>query len=690
MSFKRSSVSLITLSAGLSLCFSPSVQANDSKETDLPEITVIGAQEGYKATNISTVGRTQLDASEQPRAIQVYSQQVLEDIQPASIEDIVTLAPNVMYLGDNDGRDNTFVIRGFQNSSLITDGVKFRETISSPELFNVQQVEVLKGADSLLYGAGNPGGLISLTSKRPKDEEHLELVLEGNSNGLISPKIDIGGSNGDGSVSYRLVSVYQNDPGWRDFNNDAERKFIAPSVTVDFNEQTSLTAFAEYTDDKNPNNMGTAIDNNGKPVAPLERINTHPDEVFTTDQTLVGLGLSHRFNEQWSADAQLRYIEGGYDFGTIWLPLGYNAPYYMRVPASQKNEYDETLVQLNLQGDIELAGMRHRISTGIDISDAFARTTGCYDPGSADMLDFDNPVYADKYKNACDTNELPNTLNYSGPGDSIERKGIFVQDAVSVTDQLTISGGLRFEDHKQTAGGGSYSYAADESILLPQLGAQLVINDQLAVFANYSESFEPATARDINGKLLDAEEGKGFDLGLKATLAGGKLNLTAVAFKVVKDNVAQPDPTNILASIASGEQDSKGLELDISGEVTSRLSLLASYGYLKTDDQGKELISAPAHTASLWGNYRVNNNWTLGGGFQYVGERFANSDNSVELDSYTLLNMSVAYELDNWKAQLNVHNLTDEEYIESAWGGTSRSVHPGDPRVATFSVSYSM
>ncbi len=692
----NSLLSSLSVLINVGLIMMPSVHAEEIK--NLEEITVISENEdsSYKTSKSATISRSQLSVDEMPRSVQVFNRKLIDDIQATSIEEIVSYSPNLVYVGTGDGRDNEFSIRGFEFKTLITDGFKFRESISNPEVFNMEQLEVLKGADSLLYGANSPGGLISMTSKRPQRQDQGEIIFETNRYGAINPKLDIGGTlNDEETVRYRLIGVYDDDPGWRDFTHHNKRKFIAPSASIDLTEKATLTMFAEYTDDKRQNDMGTAIDANGQAVAPLEWVNTHPDDQFVTDQLIVGFDVEYAFNNNWSANIRARYLDGGFDYGNLWLPSNYSAPNYTRFVANQSAEYDEKTIQFNLLGDFETGGIRHRVSTGIDISNAFTDYDGCFDPTAPSLLNFSTtPVYPAQPGDACDTSLYPNSFVYTGDGDYVKRRGIFIQDAISLTDHLLINLGLRYEDHSQTSDGGSYSAAVDDSVLLPQIGLIYSITDQHAIYLNYSESFTPATQRDSQGALLDSEEGKGYEIGFKSYFMHEALKLNLAYFDIKKDNVALADPINPFASLSSGKQKSHGVEIDLIGRVLPKLDLIASYGYLKTEDQGsnpgKELINAPRHTVSLWANYDIAPKWTLGAGIRHVASRYATYDNTAKLESFTLLNAGVTYAHNaKWRMRLNLNNITDEEYIESAQGGLARLVYPGEPFNATASVSYS-
>ena len=203
---------------------------------------------------------TRLTPKELPRSVQIISDELIDAVDPYAIEDVLTLASNTAFLGDNDGRENSFVMRGFQGTPILRDGFRIETFggISDPELFNVERIEVLKGPDSILYGESDPGGLVNMVVKRPLGTPHATLSLRSNSFGSFSPRVDAGG--GGERMRFRLLGLYKNDDGWRDYDRNNKRTFLAPSVTFALGEATELTLIAEFTDDDYQADFGTAID----------------------------------------------------------------------------------------------------------------------------------------------------------------------------------------------------------------------------------------------------------------------------------------------------------------------------------------------------------------------------------------------------------------------------------------------
>lgn len=684
----------------------PPVQAQDTDavlqlaSSNIEEIEVFG-QEIVKDVSI---GRNLLEADELGRSVQIIRAPLIENIKPNAIEDILSLSSNVAFLGDDDGRENSFVLRGFQSPPILRDGFRVETFggIADPELYNVERIEVLKGPDSILYGESNPGGLINLHLKRPLSEDHAEAQLELGTEPSVSPKFDVGGGFGE-SVRYRVVGLYSDDDGWRDYSESNERLFLAPSISWAITDSTVLTVIAEITEDDFQADFGTAINQQGDLIADPEQVNNHPQDTIERYSRSIGFDLAHEIDDQWQTDLRARYIEGGYEYSALLLPFGLDQEtlFYFRVPAQQEQDNDELALQLNLNGDFSFGQMRNRLSMGVDYRESTTENSTRFDPSSPVFLDWRNPDYSQSPPPA---SEIPLATGFY-TNEDITRVGVFLQNHLNITEQLMLSLGVRFDDVERDPLSGSSSTAQDYDNTSGQIGVRYDLNDSVSLFANYSESFSPNFDLDKNNNVLEPETGDGYGLGIKGGLFGGRVDYSFAVFDITKNNVAIADasvlPTdpNPFGQIAQGEQTSQGVELDVSGYITEEWQVNVALSYSDTESEnGFDIVGAPDTTFSLWSVYRLSDSWSVGGSLEYVGERLVTADgngdevagDAVYLDTHYVLNAFVGCQFGAWKYQLNVSNLTDEEYVDAAWGSLSRSVHAGAPLQALFSVSYKL
>ena len=256
---------------------------------------------------------------------------------------------------------------------------------------------------------------------------------------------------------------------------------------------------------------------------------------------------------------------------------------------------------------------------------------------------------------------------------------------------MILSGGLRY-DHV-TNKGQLYDQVTNtpgdqkDKAWTPQAGLVWHASEQVSLYGNYSESFLPSIAQDINGDPLEPEVGEGLELGMRVQPEDNRFQISASAFQVTKENIATADPNDPAfpfgASIATGRQRSRGLELELNGNLAPGLQAIAGLGLVRTkvledntDVEGNAFIRVPEVTADLWVTYELPQGLGLGAGVNYVGKRWVDTANTISIAPHTLLNASVYYSRNGWRFDMVLHNLTNQKYVSSAWGGTGRSVHP--------------
>lgn len=661
--------------------------------TKLDEVSIIEkANSKYQNIEKVKINRSGIDIKDSSKSIQVFNKNLIEDANLQSIEEIIELSSNTVYTGSTDGKSTNISMRGFSRVPILIDGMKLTNKIANQEVFNLEAVEIQKGPDSLQYGQSSPGGLVNLLRKKAIKEFAGTVELEVNDNPSYSSKLDIGGSlNEDKSLYFRLISTFEYDEGWTNSNTNTNRIFIAPSLSYDINDNHTLSFFAEYTDETSPTMFGTNVNSKGELVAPIENLASHPDEEFTKTQKIVGLDFDSTFDSLHSS-FKYRYIEHERDYGLVYLPLMYNETTntVTRFPAEQSQEFFEHALQYTLNKELNIFDLKNNITAGADYNKAYSKSMSRAEL-SAYSINLENPRYEDGLRELDENNRI---RDFSGDKTYVKSWGVFLQDSINLSENLIFNTGVRYSKSKP-------KYGQTSDALTPSLGLVYHVNSQTTFFANYSESFTPNNARDKNDKVLEPEEGKGVELGIKQKLFDDKFDLTSSIFKIEKVNIALDDPNAPALSgwsIASGKQESSGIEFDLAGEITSNWSLVASYGYTKTkdkDNEDKYLRNVPKHTANIFTTYNLSSfdlpHVYIGAGARYLGSKYADNANTIKLDSALVYNASVSYKKGKWKTSLAVQNLSNEEYVDgSASGSTSDTrVYVGNPRTVLATVSYS-
>ncbi|MFW3412951.1 TonB-dependent siderophore receptor [Aliarcobacter butzleri] len=675
------------------LLTSSTLFAQEEQNTTLLEtITVNGtSNSNYQSDEKANLNRTKMSKEDMAKSIQTFNQNFIEDAQLQNIDDVITMSSNTIYTGSSHGRANQISMRGFSGVPILLDGMKITNKIARPEIFAYESIEILKGPDSLQYGESSPGGLVNLVKKKPTKNSLDQVELEANDNPSYSPKIDLGGAiNNDKSLYFRLTSLLKYDEGWTNSNTDTNKIFVAPSLAYDINDNNTITFITEYTKEKTPSDFGTYVNDKGKLIAPIKNMISHPDERFEKTQKIAGFDLDSIF-DTWSSNLKYRYIDYEGDNGDVHMPQRYNhlTNTVTMAYAYQKQEFQEHALQETINKEFDLFGKKNNLSIGADYNKAYSKLDMFFDPTQLYNINLSNPVY----QHLTNLSDHPTARNMSAKKTSVESWGTFIQDNINLTDDLIFSAGVRYSESKPQNG-------QRTDATTPSFGLVYHLSSQTSLYTNYSESFTPNSAMDKNGKILDPETGKGYEFGVKQKLFDDKFDLTTAFFKIEKENIALADPNAPAVggwSISSGKQESQGFEIDLSGDITPNLSVIASYGYVDTknkDANDKDLRNIPNHTANLFTTYKLTAlnlpDYYIGGGAKYLGNKYANDANNIQLDSALIYNATIGYKKGNWKANLSVQNLTDEEYVDGALASNAAGtrVYVGTPRTILATIGY--
>ena len=701
-------IDINTEATGLVLGITPGI-AQVGTEDDAIQIGVSG-EEGsrYVEPNATTATRIDTPLRDVPQSIQVIPQEVLEDQQVIRLNDALRNVSGVTPAG-NDPRGQRFNVRGFNDTAQLRDGFRISsvggQNIGFQELANVEQIEVLKGPASILFGAVEPGGVINLVSEQPLREPFYELGFRLGNRGLLEPSLDFSGPlTEDGHLLYRLNALYRNENSFRDFNTDIERFFIAPTIGWQISDRTDLTLSLEYSDDQRPTDFGLVADGDGVLDIPFDRNLGEPEDRLTAEFLRTGYRFEHRFSDNWKIRNGFNYINYDEQFTSAGLNLtggvvGPNGELFRNFQAfgSQQDIYE---LQTNVVGEFTTGSIEHTLLAGIDL---FRRDVED-DPLQVDFtplppLNVFDPVYNQTARP--DFDSLPSVFENETRTDLL---GVYLQDQVSFSDNLKLLAGFRYEAFEQNTTSSStfFPITSPETrqtgdAFSPRMGLVYQPVEDVALFASYSRSFSPNTGTTIDGDILEPEEGEQFEVGVKAELLGDLLSINLAYFDITLQNVQTVDPNNLFSSVATGEERSQGVELDVIGEILPGWNLVANYAYIDariTEDntglEGNRRFNVPNHNFNVWTTYDIQDGplegLGFGLGFNFVSERFGDNANSYELDSYFLTNASISYRRDNWRAGLNIRNLFDVDYIEST-PGNRLAAYPGEEFTITGSFS---
>lgn len=575
---------------GLTLSVVPgTVQVGEEAEV---EITVTAEEEeGYNPSNASTATRTDTPLRDIPQSIQVIPRQVLEDQQVTQLREATRNISGVIE-GSNFGNGgDAFLIRGFQSNNILLDGIELGSSnlglnSSFREPANIERVEVLKGPASVLFGTLEPGGIVNINTKKPLDSPFYKGEIQGGSFGLFRPSLDFSGPlNSDRTLRYRLNAVYQRADDFRDFDQGIERVFVTPVLSWAINDNTDLSLDFEYLYDERPFDRGLAAFGNGVADIPFERILGEPDDINIREQYVAGYQLEHRFSENWKLRNVFRYISTERQTRAFQNRGNLNEATgdLERSVDDQLGNFDSYALQTNIVGEFSTGPIEHTLLFGIDLF----RETRDFDNRSAlepSIINIFDPVYGAPRPSRA---ELGNEDVFLFGG-TVQTLGLFLQDQITLTDNLKLLIGGRFDivdqDSSLTAvsAGDITNDTTDQQqdeAFSPRIGIVYQPIEPLSLYASFSRSFAPNSGTTVNGDILEPTRGTQYEVGVRGEFLEGRLTTNLAAYHLTKTNIAATDPDNTDFSIATGEQRSQGIELDVIGEILPGWNIIASYAY---------------------------------------------------------------------------------------------------------------
>ncbi|MBD2435881.1 TonB-dependent siderophore receptor [Nostoc sp. FACHB-110] len=653
--------------------------APEQPATEEPiELVVTGDQDSYRVQESSTATKIDAPLRDIPASVQVIPKEVIEDRQVVRLSELANNVSGVQQQAGYGGLSSSgYYIRGFESGfEGLRNGFKDFGFTSPRDVANIERVEFLKGPASVLYGsANNPGGVVNTITKKPLAEPFYGVSFTAGSYDFYRSTLDLTGPlTDDKSVLYRLNIAYENSGSFRDFI-DNDSFFISPVVTVNIGPRTNMTFEYEY------QKYNYTFDRGFPPGSvflqlPISRFLGEPDfnnaefrsNVFTYK-------LEHEFSDNWKFRQGFNVTSvNGYTrtarnatFSEPFLEDGRILP---RVAETSDEKQDNISLQTEVSGKFNTGSIRHNVLFGVEL----ANYRFTYDFSSAPIagIDIFNPVYGARPG----TFERSFADKYGG-----ESVAVYFQNLIELTPNLKLLAGGRFDwvDSFYTdLVANADALRTSDSAFSPRVGLVYQPTDTTSVYASWTNAFSPQFfGRSRTNEPFEPETSEQFEVGIKQEFFDKRLSATLAYFDITKNNVLTTDPQDFNFSVQTGEQKSRGIELDIAGEILPGWKIIATYAYIDafvSEDNDPTLLNnrlqaVPYNSASLWTTYEFQNNNLQGLGFGlglvYVDEREATLPNTIKIPSYVRTDASVFYRRDNWRAAINIKNLFDTKYYES-------------------------
>ncbi|MBK4999729.1 TonB-dependent siderophore receptor [Pseudomonas sp. S31] len=681
-----------------------------------------GPVEGYVAKRTATATKTDTSVLETPQTINIVTQDEIKARGSMSVSDALRYTPGVQVDGFT-ARVKAFdepTSRGFNATPMYLDGLHLPYGGGSTggalqiDPYLLERVEVLKGPASVLYGQNQPGGIVNMVSKRPTRDSLHSITLGTGSYDRKYGAFDLGGPLDDqGTFLYRLTGVVNDTNSEVDYA-DQKRMTLAPSLTWNVNDSTTLTFYGHFQKDNDtpePQGLpvwGTVLGNPNGHISRNRFIGEPNYASYDRDQFSVGYELSHTLNDVWSLKQNARYayvddrfvsVLHGYEF-IISPTTGLNnqsAIGRYAIDWSQTNKVygiDNMAQAVFKTGEVE-----HTLLLGVDYYHFNSQFLGRYQyapPG----IDLYNPVYG----NPIDFSQAAvNTWD-----NTIRQTGLYLQDQIK-WDRWFLTLGGRYD--WATTENNQPLYNVDNSIkdekFSGRVGFGYLFDNGVTPYFSYSESFQPNTGTDVSGNTFDASTGKQYEVGIKYQPPGSNSFVQISAYQIDRKNVLTSDLDNPGFSNQSGELRSTGLEVEGKAALTKQLNLIASVSrvdaeYTKDNDgmKGRHPIGISPLTASTWLDYKMPDDSALRGLGFGVGVRYVRSSpgtstsyRAFDVPSYSVYDAMISYDLERSplavkgvRVQANVENIDDKRYV-SRCSGVWECTY-GQGRTVTANLTY--
>jgi len=664
----------------------PPVVVKDARESGVPP---------YQS-GTTTIGKIPQLPRDIPQALSVITEQLMQDRNATTVQEALRNVPGVTFNAGEGGRNgDNITIRGFSAvGDLYLDGLRDIAQYNR-DTFNLQQIEVMRGSASMLFGRGSTGGVVNQVSKQPFKGDASEGSVTVGSFDYGRVVADVNRTVGE-DAAVRINAMGTRSDSFRD-GPHYERWGVAPAVRWGIGGRDEFQLAFYYLDENNIPDYGVPF-YRGLPLpVPVDAsfyglVNADYEKYRTAIATAT---WTHRFGLGTELRNVLRYGDYQRDLWPSAPRLQGNPPELLptsviaRSRPGRQGEDRDWINQTDLTTKFATGAVRHLVLAGIELAreDSWTQrwthlpgvaipTTTVGDPVDSPWL----PPNFFVHNVTLETQFVARTI------------GVYAQDFLELTPRWKLLAGVRYDDFRADYErvGPLDDYARSDSVWSYRTGLLFQPDDEQSYYVAYGTSFNPSGelyALDPRGVNTPPEENTNLEAGAKWELADGNLSVQAVAYRSQKTNERNTDPLVTDVYLLSGERHTDGIELEAAGRITPQWDVFGGVSWLRARidaslnpaDIGKVPVNTPPYTASLWTTWRFAPSWRIGAGLEAVGKRYTTTANTTLLPAYQRVDAMLAYERDRWGVRLNVFNLLDETYYTGLYTahaipGTTRAV----------------
>lgn len=668
----------------------------------------------YTTGSTRTATKMNLSIRETPQTITVVTRQRMDDQHLASMTDVLKSTPGITMTQDGGERYNIYA-RGNAINTYQFDGVttvqenvtrNMPSTLLDMALYD--RVEIVRGATGLMTGAGEPSGVINLVRKKPTRE--FKSYLQGSTGSWDNyrAEADVSGPlNLQKTVRGRLVAAKQDNDTFMDWYSQ-DREILYGVLEADLTDSTLLRFGIDNQKYEATGSPGVPLlYTNGQatnfPRSTSSGARWGHEKFDTTNYTAT---LEQMLANDWELRVVGNYMKIKRDLDNTTYGSQTGRSFLNQASGDAEGSHDKADVEqiqkgldINLKGPFELFGRAHDLILGYNYSD-YHNDHAAY----AGDVEFNYLTWGNEVANVPFTGGLDFDTK-------VRQQGYFTATRFNFTDQLHLILGARVSDYRYDYYLRGYDFGDPDELIIPYdmketgvvtpyAGLIYDLTAEQSVYVSYTDIFKPQNARDRTGKVLDPEVGKNYELGWKSEFFGGRLNANAALYLIKRDNLAVDDPdanvpgTNDPASRAENGAETKGIDLELAGEITPGWNIQTGYSHTRTESaEGVRLTSQlPMDTFRFWTTYRLPGAWekiTAGAGVNWNSKSsvfFSRYNTRITQDDYAVASLMARYQInDHLAATVNLDNIFDEKYYAGMAGSYG---HYGAPRNANLTMRY--
>lgn len=631
------------------------------------------------------------------------SQDVIQQQDIQRMDQALSIVSGVLHQNNYGGGfwDN-YSFRGFQGNpnmgvDAIRNGLSVNRGISAPkDMVNIESLDFLKGPSAALYGRGEVGGALNVTTKKPQWTPETALNLRGTTQDEYRLSLEQTAPISD-ALAYRIAAAMEDNRSFRD-HVSSQRLFVAPQFSWKLSENTQVDLDTEFTQHLGTFDRGITAVNNQLLMDPKTFTGEPSDDDMRVKDNLYQVRLKHQFNDAWQMNAAISYKDAQMvGYSTEPRKLQANLETLERQRRHRDYQTEDILLQAEVLGQLQLGHVQHEWILGAETGrlDFMQRQLRLnHSAAQPNWINIYDPVYGQF------SSEMPLHT------DSDERQqymAVNVQDQFFFNDQWNILFGGRLDRVEQRLINHRTQFKDQSTAqkFSPRIGLNYRLTPALSFYTNYGETFSMNNGMGRTGETFAPETAKSYEIGAKYHWQDHSM-LSIVLFDMGKKNVLMTDAIDPNFEAAIGEVKSKGLEIDFNHRINDQMLVSAGYAYMDAkvskDDvlpAGSALSNVPKHSAHVMASYDLWQNAQQAAGLNfnlhYVGQRSGdsptNTANGFSLPAYTVLNLGAYYQANpNLRYQLNIHNLLNEEYYLSSYSHVW--IQPGEPIKAALSVQW--